>query len=161
MKIKSRHHLKGSESKKIMNAIGPLMEDPSRLTGASLEIAETETEFDLIFVKDKPLLMSFEGEPFFTVRGALLLSPNKKLVVVDSGAVKFVVNGADVMSPGIVEADLKIEPGDMVVIVEERHRKPFAIGRALVSGAEMKGERGKAVTSIHYVGDEVWNMGEI
>ena len=161
MKIKSRHHLKGSKAKKIINAIGPLMQDPSRLKGASLEIAETETEFDLIFVKGKPLFMSFEGRPFFTVRGALLLSPNRKLVVVDSGAVKFVVNGADVMSPGIVEADLEIEPGDMVVIVEERHRKPLAIGRALVSGAEMKGEKGKAVKSIHYVGDDIWNMGEM
>jgi len=44
------------------------------------------------------------------------------------------------MKPGIVTADPEIAPGDLVVIVEERHKKPLAIGRALVAGTEMKGE---------------------
>jgi PUA domain protein len=43
-----------------------------------------------------------------------------------------------------------------VVIVEERYQKPLAIGRALVAGTDMKGE-GKAVKSLHHVGDAIWN----
>jgi PUA domain protein len=39
--------------------------------------------------------------------------------------------------------------------VEERYKKPLAIGRALVTGLEMKGE-GKAVKSLHHVGDLIW-----
>ena len=155
MKIKSRHHLKGSDARKIVAAIEPFLSDPSSLRKASLELAETDDEIDLIFVDSRPLIMMMEGTPFFTVLGAIELKPSKKLVVVDSGAVRFIANGADVMNPGIVFADQDISMGDLVVIVEERHKKPLAVGRALVPGAEMHGE-GKAVKSLHHVGDQIW-----
>lgn len=155
MKTKSRHHLKGSEAKRIIVTLEPFLEDDSALKKASLEMAETDEGVDLIFVDGRPLIMIIEGQPFFTVLGAIELSPNKRQVVVDSGAVRFIVNGADVMNPGIVSADPEIAPGDLVIIVEERHKKPLAIGRALIPGTEMKGE-GKAIKSLHHVGDQVW-----
>ena len=155
MKIKSRHHLKGSDARKIIAKIEPFLEDPSHLRQSSLEMAVSDEGVDLIFIDSRPMLMIVEDQPFFTVLGAIELSPHKRLVVVDSGAVRFVVNGADVMKPGIVSADPEIAVGDLVVIVEERHNKPLAIGRALVAGTEMKGE-GKAVKSLHHVGDVIW-----
>jgi PUA-domain protein len=155
MKIKSRHHLKGSEARKVIAAIEPLLDDPSRFRKASLERAITGEDVDIIYVDARPLIMIVEGQPFFTVLGAIELSPQKRLVVVDSGAVRFVVNGADIMNPGIVYADPEIMAGDLVVVAEEKHRKPLAIGRALLSGPEMKGE-GKAVKSLHHVGDQIW-----
>ena len=155
MKIKSRHHLKGSDARKIIAKIEPFLEDPSSLRQSSLEMAVSDEGVDLIFIDSRPMLMIVEDQPFFTVLGAIELSPHKRLVVVDSGAVRFVVNGADIMKPGIVSADPEIAVGDLVVIVEERHNKPLAIGRALVAGTEMKGE-GKAVKSLHHVGDVIW-----
>ena len=155
MKIKSRHHLKGSDARKVIAQIEPFLEDSSGLRKSSLEMAISDEGVDLIFVNGRPLLMMVDGKPFFTVLGAIELSPHKRLVVVDSGAVRFVVNGADIMKPGIVSADPEIAVGDLVVIVEERHNKPLAIGRALVAGTEMKGE-GKAVKSLHHVGDAIW-----
>jgi PUA domain protein len=118
-------------------------------------MAISDEGVDLIFVDGKPLMMIVEGEPFFTVLGAIELMPGKRQVIVDAGAVRFVVNGADIMKPGIVSADPEIAAGDLVVIAEERHKKPLAIGRALVAGTEMKGE-GKAVKSLHHVGDLIW-----
>ncbi|HNU40437.1 MAG TPA: RNA-binding protein [Methanothrix sp.] len=155
MKIKSRHHLKGSDARKIIAKIEPFLEDPSSLRQSSLEMAVSDEGVDLIFIEGRPLLMIVEDQPFFTVLGAIEMMPYKRLVVVDSGAVRFVVNGADIMKPGIVSADPEIAVGDLVVIVEERHNKPLAIGRALVAGTEMKGE-GKAVKSLHHVGDVIW-----
>ena len=155
MKIKSRHHLKGSDARKIIAKIEPFLEDPAPLHQSSLEMAVSDEGVDLIFVDGRPLLMIVEDQPFFTVLGAIEMMPHKKLVMVDSGAVRFVVNGADIMKPGIVSADPEIAVGDLVVIVEERHNKPLAIGRALVAGTDMKGE-GKAVKSLHHVGDAIW-----
>lgn len=155
MKIKSRHHLKGSDARKIIAKIEPFLEDPSHLRQSSLEMAVSDEGVDLIFIEGRPMLMIVEGQPFFTVLGAIEMMPYKRLVMVDSGAVRFVVNGADIMKPGIVSADPEIAVGDLVVIVEERHNKPLAIGRALVAGTEMKGE-GKAVKSLHHVGDAIW-----
>jgi PUA-domain protein len=155
MKIKSRHHLKGSEARRIIAAIEPFLLDASTFRKASLERAITDEDIDLIFVNGQPLVMIVEGQPFFTVLGAMELVPKKRVVVVDSGAVRFVVNGADIMNPGIVSADPEIAAGELVVIVEERHKKPLAVGRALIPGIEMKGE-GKAVKSLHHVGDQIW-----
>jgi PUA domain protein len=155
MKTKSRHHLKGSEARKIIATLEPFLEDDCGLKKSSLEQAETDEGVDLIFVDGKPLIMIIEEQPFFTVLGAIELCPSKRLVVVDAGAVRFIVNGADVMNPGIVSADPDIAPGDLVVVVEERHKKPLAVGRALIPGQEMKGE-GKAIKSLHHVGDQIW-----
>jgi PUA domain protein len=155
MKIKSKHHLKGSDARKVIAAIEPLLNDPSALRKASLELAETDEEIDLIFVDGRPLIMVMEDRPFLTVLGAIELNPQKKLVIVDSGAVRFIVNGADVMNPGIVSADPEIEAGDLVIVAEERHKKPLAVGKALIPGKEMHGE-GKAIKSLHHVGDPIW-----
>lgn len=115
-------------------------------------------EYSLILVDGKPLLFEIDGQLFPTVRGALELELNKRIVTVDKGAVRFVSNGADIMAPGIVDADPDIKEGDLVIIIEEAHRKPLAIGRALLNGPEMvEADSGKAIKSITHVGDKLWN----
>ena len=103
--------------------------------------------------------MMLDDEPLPTVKGALKMDIKSSYVVVDMGAVKFVAKGADVMSPGIVDADPSIKEGNLVVIVEESHKKPLAVGRSLISGTEMiENREGKAVKSLHYIGDDIWNL---
>ena len=119
----------------------------------------TLDEYSLILVDGKPLLFEIEGQLFPTVRGALEMELNKRIVTVDKGAIRFVSNGADIMAPGIVEADSEIKEGDLVIIVEEAHRKPLAIGKALMKGPQMvEADSGKAIKSITHVGDKLWNM---
>ncbi len=63
------------------------------------------------------------------------------------------------MSPGIVAADEDIEKGDIVLIVDETHKKPLAIGISLITGPEMvENDSGKAIETKHYVGDNIWNF---
>lgn len=82
-----------------------------------------------------------------------------KKIIVDMGAVKFVVSGADIMRPGIREIDINIEKDDVVVIVDEKNMKPLALGISLLSGKEMEeSTSGKCIKNIHYVGDKVWEL---
>ena len=75
------------------------------------------------------------------------------------GAIKFVINGADIMAPGIVDADNKIKENDQVWICDEKNNKPLAVGIALMTGAQMIiKKKGKAVKIIHHVGDNIWNF---
>lgn len=130
----------------------------SVFSNSKFEIITTD-EFKVIFADGKQMFIEYGGQLFPTVRGALVLLPPKRMVTVDMGAVKFVVNGADVMSPGIVAADFSIQKDDLVVIVDETHKKPLAIGRALMSGDEMAAAgSGKAVKSLSYVGDALWGL---
>lgn len=96
-----------------------------------------------------------------TVRGLLAFPAQKRFVTVDMGAVPFVYNGADVMAPGIVEADPAIRPGDFVWVRDEKNRRPLAVGRAIMDGPAMaREERGKALETLHHVGDDLWRLGE-
>ncbi len=157
MKIKSRNVLRKSDEKALINDIIEAFGDASVFAGKKLEDVTTE-ELEFIFVDGEPLLFRIEGKVFPTVKGALKLNPTRRRVVVDPGAVKFIINGADIMGKGIVEADQSIKEGDLVIIVEKAHGKALAIGRALMTGNEMVGKAGKAVKSIHYVGDELWKF---
>lgn len=157
MKIKSRNVLRKTDEKTLINDIVEAFGDASYFENKKLEHVATD-EWDFIFVDGEPLLFKIEGKIFPTVMGALKLNHVQRRVVVDSGAVRFIINGADIMGPGIVDADKSIKEGDLVIVVERAHGKALAIGRALVSGNEMAGRKGKAIKSIHYVGDELWKL---
>lgn len=77
-------------------------------------------------------------------------------VTVDQGAVPRILNGADVMAPGIIE--LSQFPQGALVGVREPQRKAFiAVGKALMSSDEISSiKRGRAIKSLHHVGDKIW-----
>ncbi len=80
-----------------------------------------------------------------------------KTVTVDMGAVKFVVSGADIMRPGIVAWD-DFAKDEIVSVIDEKNRKPLAVGKMLVSADELSSMKtGKAVKNLHWVGDDIWN----
>ncbi len=110
----------------------------------------------IILVDREPLLMEYEGRYYVSVYGAIKLKPEKYGVTVDEGALRFILNGADVMKPGIVYADERIREGDFVFVTVEGKVSPIAVGVALCDASEMGG-KGKAVKNIHHVGDKIWN----
>jgi PUA domain protein len=159
LKVKSRIQLrKNAKNKMLKDLLSTFSEEMSGLEDRNLEKITLE-EYSLILVDGKPLLLEIEGHLFPTVRGALEMGLQKRVVTVDKGAIRFVSNGADIMAPGVVEADPEIKKGDLVIIVEETYRKPLAIGKALMDGLEMvEATSGKAIKSITHVGDKLWNM---
>ncbi|MXR50187.1 RNA-binding protein [Halovenus sp. WSH3] len=160
MDVKSRHHLRSDEIGAIQEAIESKL--GVTVDADSFEKVEfDDSEWNVVLVDGEPLVLYVgddDREPFLTVRGANEYPPTKRIVTVDAGAIQFVSDGADVMRPGIVEADEVIAEGDLVVINEEGHGKFLAIGRALVDGTEMVGEEGRVVESIHHVGDDLYEM---
>ena len=156
LKIKKRYFLKKKKVKEIKNELG---EYGSFINNKdTLEMLEAE-DYDFILVNGEPYIIMINEKPYPTIKAALNAELNSKVVVVDMGAVRFVTKGADVMSPGIVDADEDIEKDDIVLIVDETHNKPLAIGISLISGPEMvENDSGKAIKSIHYVGDAIWNL---
>lgn len=166
MEVKSRHHLRSDAIAAIQEALQANL--GVELDADSFENVElTAGDWDVVLVDGDPLVLYVDdereaedvpGEPFLTVQGANEYPPTKQIVTVDAGAVQFVSDGADVMRPGIVEADEQIESGDLVVINEETHGKFLAIGRALTDGDDMVGDEGRVVESIHHVGDDLFEL---
>jgi len=161
MDVNSRHHLRSDAIDEIQDGISAKL--GVTVDADSFEKVElTGGDWNVVLVDGEPLVLYIDGEdgeePFLTVRGANEYPPTKRIVTVDAGAIQFVSDGADVMRPGIVEADETIEDGDLVVINEETHGKFLAIGRAIESGDEMVGTEGRVVESIHHVGDDLYEL---
>jgi PUA domain protein len=119
---------------------------------------------DIIFNVDNKILL-VNGEPDFFMHDKqwvptlklMIKKPFMKVVVVDMGAIKFVVSGADIMKPGIVAFDDKIKKDDYVMIVDVTNKKPIAIGQAMFNAEQIqKFPSGRVIKTLHYVGDEIW-----
>ncbi|QLH75813.1 RNA-binding protein [Halosimplex rubrum] len=162
MDVKSRHHLRADAIADIEDAVAATL--GVEIDADSYEKVEFEdSDWNVVLVDGDPLVLYVqdadgEDEPFLTVQGANAFPPQRNVVTVDAGAVSFVSDGADVMRPGIVEADDSIESGDLVAIAEESHGKFLAVGRAKTSGDDMVGDSGKVVESIHHVGDDLFEF---
>ena len=172
MQVKSRHHLRSDEVGAITDALAAnLGVDIDADSFEKVEFADSD--WDVVLVDGDPLVLYVESEaqgpsdgdsdaagsePFLTVQGANAHPPQKHVVTVDAGAISFVSDGADIMRPGITEADPDISEGDLVAINEETHGKFLAIGRAMTDGSDMVGDSGKVVKSIHHVGDDLFEF---
>jgi PUA domain protein len=168
MQVKSRHHLRADAIAEIESSLEAAL--GVELDGDSYEKVEfDDADEALVLVDGEPAVLYVSSvsdgaskasgeaaEPFLTVQGANEYPPSKRTVTVDAGAISFVSDGADVMRPGIVEADEAIAAGELVVITEETHGKALAIGRAQTEGSDMTGDSGKVVTTLHHVGDELF-----
>jgi arCOG04150 universal archaeal PUA-domain protein len=155
MRVKSRHHLRSDEVRAMVDRLGDRV--GVDLDGETYERVDIEgSAFDLVLVDGDPDVVYVDDEPFPTVRGANRHDPDRRLVTVDAGAISFVSDGADVMRPGIVDADETVAEGDLVLVAEETHGKVLAVGRALVDGASMPGDTGRVVESVHHVGDDLY-----
>lgn len=156
LQIRKRHRLRQKEIQKLSERLYKIFGISTFSLNDTVDLAETRN-YDIIFVNNEVLVMIIDNRPFLTIKGVLKYHPRSRWVTVDMGAVRFVSNGADVMAPGIINADLSIESDDLVWARDERNLQPLAIGKALMSGIEMiESNKGKSIKTIHYVGDKLW-----
>lgn len=157
MPIKRRYHVRKALLKQLtQEVVKKFGENTAELLKGAIEVIELGESREIILVDGEVLLFRLSDEIFPTLK-SLNRIPLKR-VVIDMGAVPHIVNGADIMAPGVISADEEITLGESVVIVDERHGKPIAIGQALVPGVEMRGPKGKVIKNFHYVGDEMWQF---
>jgi PUA domain protein len=161
LRIRNRARLRRKEIAELAQRLKDEYGSPSIFTEEEpLETGEYETG-NVLLLGNEIIGLIHEGKTGLSARGILKYGATKRFVTVDMGAVRFVTNGADVMGPGIVDADPAIKPGDVVWVREERHGKPLAVGIALADGAVLKTKpKGKQIKSLHFVGDRIWLWGQ-
>jgi len=157
--LRRRHRLKAKEVKAISEAIH-----------RSLGVRVFETDdvdiadaggWEALLVKDSIMAFIKDGTPFLTLKGIMLYNPEKGYLEVDEGAVRFLANGADVMSPGVVNIHPEVKEGEWVFVRDAKYKKPLCVGVLLLPHSEILTMRkGKCVKTFHYVGDSIWKYGE-
>uniref|UniRef100_A0AC35GJZ6 PUA domain-containing protein n=1 Tax=Panagrolaimus sp. PS1159 TaxID=55785 RepID=A0AC35GJZ6_9BILA len=112
---------------------------------------------EILFVKHRdypyfPTLQLLHKYPF--------LLPHQQ---VDKGAIKFVLNGSNIMCPGLTSPGAKmtdgIEKGSLVAIMAEGKQHALAIGSMTMSTDEIKKvNAGIGVDNVHYLNDGLWKL---
>jgi len=149
------------ESLRIIEAAKPLLRGLERIDKArSLRALIVDERRRLLYAEDLMLVeVDSRIAPFLGFSEALETLPK---IVVDSGAIPHICNGADVMRPGIVRFEESFKADDLVAVKEERYGKFLAVGVATVSSDEAESMgRGVVVRNLHYVGDKLWEASKL
>lgn len=157
-KIIKRHFLKDSEVKNLLTEFNKEFKANLKdLVKDKPKVEMIKTQRNEIYALNRiPFLMRINGRLIPTLLFKEIF-PFLPKIVVDMRAVSHICNGADVMAPGITEIEGNFERDNLVLVVDEHHRRPLAVGYALFSSETMKKtKRGKTVKNLHYIGDRVW-----
>jgi PUA domain protein len=132
----------GIEFPKIKNLkVHQISSEAQIITGDGIKILKIKDDY-LPFLSETKMLEKF---------------PN---VIVDMGAIKFMCKGANVMRPGIKKFT-EFEKDQLVCIVEESQHKFLAVGKSMVSSAELESMgKGEIVKNLHYISDTFWETGK-
>ncbi len=160
-RIRKRHPMKKRDQKRELERIEDILS--SRIIGLDEKTKLEEGVLDdgsrVILVEGEIIFFETDGVLFPTLRALLSEVVSIPKVTVDMGAVKFVVNGADIMRPGITHIEDGIKSGSIVAIVDERHGKPLAVGVSKMSSEELRSTvSGKVIQSKHHIGDKLWEF---
>ena len=132
----------GIEFPKMKNVkVHQILNDAQIITGDGLKILKINQDY-IPFLSETEILKKFPS------------------VEVDMGAVKFMCKGANLMRPGIKKFT-EFEKDKLVCIVEETHHKFLAVGKSVVSSAELENmEKGEVIQNLHYISDKFWETGK-
>jgi PUA-domain protein len=150
-------HLGNKETRELNSQIEKLYHLPNLIDKKNKVIIDN----NILDIDNEKAFFFVDNLPIPTLKKILndnTIYNRMKKVTVDMGAIKFVTSGADIMRPGIIEFDEDINKEDIVLIIDQSHKKPLAIGKMIFSGEESKQMKtGKVVKNLHYVSDEIWN----
>jgi len=155
-----RYALKSKQAKLILNEVSERLKvNLDALFGSKANVEVVDADVGEIYLLNGNPLFFKAGErilPTLLFQDFALHAPK---IVVDMGAVPYVCNGADVMAPGIVRVEGEFDKGDLVLVVDEKHGKPLALGESLYDSARVSNTKeGVVVKNVHFVSDKIWNF---
>jgi PUA-domain protein len=155
-----RYALKSKQAKLILHEVSERLKvNLDALFGSKANVEVVDADVGEIYLVNGNPLFFKAGErvlPTLLFQDFALRAPK---IVVDMGAVPYVCNGADVMAPGIVRVEGEFGKGDLVLVVDEKHGKPLALGESLYDSENVRNTKQDAVVkSVHFVSDKIWNF---
>ena len=156
--IKKRHAIKKSQLASLMQKLTDTIGSDAALYNAPMiEIAETASKFNIYIIDKKPLIMEQDTWAFPTLRGAVLRPFSGHRIVVDMGAVPYMINGAVVLRPGIISVTDDVVVRNPALVVYESRDTPLGYVTARYNAAGIIARAdGEAVIDIDSARDGVW-----
>ncbi len=151
--------LRSSEVKELSQRIAQAAPRYTQLVSqhVQVEVMREIGDGELYYLNGRPFLLERGGKFYPSLKALEWLKMVYPKAVVDMGAIPYVAKGADVMAPGIRRVEGDFQPGDTVIVAEEKYAKTLAVTEAIMTSSDvMQLRKGKALLNVHYVGDRVW-----
>lgn len=152
--------LSGKDKKELVRELKDIIpEVDSILTKKAIVIKYETPDGEIMTLDGVPILLKVKGHLIPSLKLVQKAEVNLPIIKVDTGAIRFVTNGADVMRPGITSIDPRTVENKPVLIVEETKETPLAIGIAKFDAVDMEAmESGKVIKTLHHLTDKFWNF---
>ena len=118
-----------------------------------------DNQGDILFFKQRegalfPSLKLLHKYPFMLPR-----------MQVDQGAIRFVLNGSNIMCPGLTSPGArmtKLDKGSVVAVMAEGKTHALAVGQLVMSSEEILTiNKGIGVENVHFLNDGLWKLKQI
>ncbi|MHA1167855.1 MAG: PUA domain-containing protein [Candidatus Hodarchaeales archaeon] len=159
-KKSKKSELNRKSMKNILKILDGLKNRPIQLEALGFTKLFQEEESDgSYFFSEDGLLLFFHGKDGRMIPSLKLLRNHSETlekyprVTLDSGATKFILNGADVFRPGI--QDFSDFNRDDVVVVLNDKLSPISVGISIYSSNDLP-EKGAVIENRHFLGDKIW-----
>lgn len=153
------HYISKKERKQFLNNVQKLYPyiDLEKLRDIE-KVARVEIDkFIIMIIGSIPAFFYIDDEgPYPLLLMLNTIKPKIPYVVVNEGAIRPIMRGADVMVPGIIELS-EFKRNDIVGVMEPSKKAFIAVTKALMSSDEIR-ERSKgcALRTLHYANDKLW-----
>jgi len=154
--IKKRKILSNSEIRELLKELSllPVKIIPQQIK--EIEAVILNDNFIIYLINKLPLLIKKDNVIFpslFNIKKNEL-----PLICVDEGAVSHIINGADIMAPGITFVSNNVEENSLVSI-KSPDGNIISIGLVLEGFKEkLSIKKGKVIKNLHYKGDKLYKI---
>jgi len=160
LKVKQRYFLRNKDIKLLLNKIKSmypkLYEQIVMVNDIKIEYLSIDS-ISVYVLNNKPILIEMGDKLYPTINILNRVKECLPKIVVDQGAIPHIINGADVMAPGISQIIGDFKENSIVQIVEKSHNMVIAIGVSIFSSDAIRNmRRGKVIINIHHVNDKLW-----
>ncbi len=165
VRFKKRFPLSKKDRRKLREMLGSTLERVNWLNmEACGKIEKGETGIFTVYLCDGIcFLVDINGLMVPCLKHILKRQDARSLadILVDRGAVKALLRGADLMAPGVTSVRGEFGENEVVVIGDSETGAPVAIGVSLVDSDALREmaaskSKGRVVRILHHVGDKIW-----
>ncbi|CAD7939534.1 unnamed protein product [Amoebophrya sp. A25] len=147
----------------------PVIEEIWPKKGGNVLLGKTKSKIQMVIVDEEVIFFqpTDKSEKWFPTLRVLHKYPSMMpKFQVDTGAIKFVLKGADIMCPGLTHptggAMEDVPAGTCVQIVAENKENACAVGLTAMSAADIRStNKGLGVLSMHCLNDCLWKEGTV
>ncbi|HDH07372.1 MAG TPA: RNA-binding protein [Thermoproteales archaeon] len=159
LKVYSRYILDKKGKTFIKRILASWLPQLNMLSFEKVEVLKTSVGLNIFLVDNLALLWQKDGNYYPTLLLPLLYPVKISKVYVDEGAIPHLLNGADIMRPGIKRVEGSFDKNDIVIVIELKFSKPIVVGVAQFSLTElMSMKKGKVIRNIHHLNDKLWKL---